>query len=116
MIDLLVNHWDSVLVVVVFLGFVFFLLKRGANKKVRKMLFYLVSEAETIFGSGTGELKYAAVVTWIYERLPLILKFLFTEKQIDSMIEDAVQEMKDYLGNNEVARVMIMGGNEQWLE
>ena len=107
MIDLLIANWDSVLVVVLFLLLITFLMKRGAEKKVRSMLFYLVTEAEAIFGNGTGELKYAAVVTWLYEKLPLILKVLFTEKQLYKMIEEAVQDMKDYLDTNPEAQMFI---------
>lgn len=97
MVDLLITHWDSVLVVIAFIALIIYLVKKGAQKKVNNMLFYLVTEAEAIFGSGTGELKYAAVVTSLYEILPSILKILLTEKQIDDMIEQAVQDMKEYL-------------------
>ena len=72
------------------------------------MLFYLIIEAEKAFGGGTGQLKYAAVVTWLYERLPTIIKILFTEKQIDGMLEDAVTKMKKYLESNMDARILII--------
>lgn len=105
--EMIVTHWDSILVVVIFILVIFYLLKRGATKQVNQMLFYLVTEAERDFGSGTGQLKYAAVVTWLYEKLPLIVKILFTEKQIDNMIEQAVQDMKKYLESNINAKVLI---------
>ena len=71
------------------------------------MLFYLVCKAEELYGSGTGELKYAAVVTWIYEQLPPIMKLLFTTKQIDAYIEAAVLQMKEYLSKNNQAKCRI---------
>lgn len=108
MIDFIIAHWDSLLVVVLFILLVGFLLKRGAEKKVRSMLFYLVTEAEAIFGGGTGDLKYTAVVTWLYEKLPSILKILFTAKQIDKMIDGAVQEMKEYLDKNPQASQIVL--------
>lgn len=106
--NLIINYWDSILVVVLFILLLIYLLKRGANKKVNQMLFYLVIKAEEQFGGGTGNLKYAAVITWLYDKLPVILKILFTEKQIDTMIENAVQEMKEYLEKNSQARVLII--------
>lgn len=68
-----------------------------------KVLFYLVTKAEKQLGGGTGELKFAAVTTWLYERFPLALKFFFTPKQVDELIELAVQKMKEYLEKNSKA-------------
>jgi len=85
-----------------------FLVKRGATKQVREILFYLVTKAEAEFGRGTGELKFAAVTTWIYERLPAIVRLLFTTKEIDNLIEEAVQKMKEYLESNKKAKALIL--------
>lgn len=108
MIDFLTSNWDSVLVVILFVLLIVYLIKRGATKQVNEILFYLVTEAEAAFGSGTGELKYAAVVAWLYEKLPTIIKILFTEKQIDNLIENAVSRMKEYLATNEKAKLLIL--------
>lgn len=107
MFEFIIKYWDSVLVVVLFILFLLVLIKRGAIKQVNEMLFYLVTEAEREFGSGTGALKYAAVVAWLYEKLPTIIKILFTTKQIDLLIENAVIRMKKYLDTNYNARVLI---------
>lgn len=103
MLDFLVTNWDSVLLVVAFIVLLIILLKKGYKTQVNEILFYLVSKAEQEFGGGTGQLKYAAVTTWVYERLPAIAKFIFTPKQIDIMIEAAVTRMKEYLKTNESA-------------
>lgn len=108
MFDFIVQYWDSVLVVILFILFLLFLIKRGATKHVKQILFYLVTEAEAKFGNGTGQLKYAAVVAWLYEKLPTIIKILFTEKQIDMLIEEAVTRMKEYLENNTRAKTLIL--------
>ena len=73
------------------------------KKYAKQICFYLVCTAEKQFGSGTGTLKYAAVTAWLYERLPLICKLFFTEKQIDNLIETSVQKMKEWLSNNDKA-------------
>ena len=99
MFEFIIKYWDSVLVVVLFILFLLVLIK--------KILFYLVIKAEKEFGGGTGALKYAAVTTWLYERLPTIIRILFTEKQIDKLIEDAVGRMKTYFDTNYNARVLI---------
>ncbi|HHX60990.1 MAG TPA: hypothetical protein GX707_09815 [Epulopiscium sp.] len=100
-------HFDSILFVMLLVLFLLLLFKRGAKKQVNEILFYLVTKAENEFGNGTGQLKYSAVTTWIYERLPTITKFLFTSKQIDKMIEDAVERMKEYLSRNTNAKSLV---------
>lgn len=108
----IMNYWDSILVVVIFIVICIVLVKKGSSQYVKQMLFYLVTQAEAEFGSGTGDLKYAAVTTWLYERMPAILKFFFTAKQIDTMIEAAVDQMKEYLQKNASAQAFVVTTNE----
>lgn len=97
----LAKNWDSVLVVVAFLALVVVLIKRGETKILKQILFSLVTQAEKQFGSGTGSLKYAAVADWIYQRIPAVLKLLFTSSDIEKMIEAALEEAKKAWGANE---------------
>lgn len=100
-IQFLAANWDSVLVVLAFLVLVAVLIKRGETKILKQILFNLVTQAEKQFGSGTGSLKYAAVADWIYQRIPAVLKLLFTEKDIADMIEAVLEEAKKAWGTNE---------------
>lgn len=97
----LAKNWDSVLVVVAFLALVVVLIKRGETKILKQILFNLVTQAEKQFGSGTGSLKYAAVADWIYQRIPAVLKLLFTSSDIEKMSEAALEEAKKAWGANE---------------
>lgn len=97
----LAENWDSVLVIVAFLALVIVLIKRGETKILKQILFNLVTQAEKQFGSGTGSLKYAAVADWIYQRIPAVLKLLFTSSDIEKMIEAALEEAKKAWGANE---------------
>lgn len=97
----LAANWDSVLVVIAFLAVVVVLIKRGETKILKQILFNLVTQAEKQFGSGTGSLKYAAVADWIYQRIPAVLKLLFTSSDIEKMIEAALEEAKKAWGANE---------------
>ena len=97
----LAKNWDSVLVVVAFLALVVVLIKRGETKILKQILFNLVTQAEKQFGSGTGSLKYAAVADWIYQRIPAVLKLLFTSSDIEKLIEAALEEAKKAWGANE---------------
>lgn len=97
----LAKNWDSVLVIVAFLALVVVLIKRGETKILKQILFNLVTQAEKQFGSGTGSLKYTAVADWIYQRIPAVLKLLFTSSDIEKMIEAALEEAKKAWGANE---------------
>ena len=100
-IQFLAANWDSVLVVLAFLVLVVVLIKRGETKVLKKILFNLVTQAEKQFGSGTGELKFAAVADWIYQRIPAVMKLLFTEQDIADMIEAVLEEAKKAWGAND---------------
>lgn len=100
-IAFLLANWDSVLVVLAFLAVIVVLIRRGETKVLKNILFSLVTKAERQFGGGTGSLKFAAVSDWIYQRIPAVLKLLFTAKDIEKMIESALEEAKKAWGNNE---------------
>lgn len=106
-----VENWDSLLVVVAFCLICIALVKRGQTKKLQTILFNLVTQAEREFGSGTGKLKFAAVSDWVYQRLPLILKVLFTQEDIDKMIESALEEAKKQWGANKNLQEVVAVGD-----
>lgn len=106
-IQFLAANWDSVLVILAFLVLIVVLIKRGETKILDKILFNLVTQAEKQFGGGTGSLKFAAVADWIYQRIPAILKLLFTEKDIEKMIEAALAEAKAAWGANENLKTYV---------
>ena len=99
-IAFLLANWDSVLVVLAFLGLIVVLIKRGETAVLNRILFGLVTKAEKEFGGGTGKLKLAAVSDWIYQRIPAVLKLLFSEKDIERLIESALEEAKKAWGTN----------------
>jgi len=110
MINFIATYWVSIVVVIAIIGAVIFLCKNGMKKQAFQILFYLVTQAESQFGNGTGELKFATVVTWLYEKMPVSFRFLFTESQISNLIETAVTRMKEYLAKNIEAQKVIKAG------
>ena len=100
-IQFMAANWDSVLVVLTFLVFAVVLIKHGQTKILKKILFNLVTQAEKQFGGGTGSMKFAAVADWIYQRIPAVMKLLFTEQDIADMIEAVLEEAKKAWGTNE---------------
>ena len=97
-------------IIAVLIGTTIFVLMRSKYKKqVSQILLYLVTEAEKEYGGNTGKLKFSAVSTWLYERLPYWGRLFLTEAMITSMIEDAVNAMKEYLKDNVEAQIYIEG-------
>lgn len=98
--DFITHHWIEILGGVLTATGIVMLLRKGAKSGVSEMLFYLVTRAEKEFGAGTGEIKYAGVVTWLYERMPAFFRIVLSKKEIDTLIETAVGKMKEYLKQN----------------
>lgn len=100
-LEFLLANWDSVLVVLAFLALIVVLIRRGETKVLKNILFSLVTQAEKQFGGGTGSLKFATVSDWIYQRIPAVMKLLFTAKDIEKMIESVLEEAKQAWAANE---------------
>jgi hypothetical protein len=98
LIVLFTAYWLDILIVVAFIGLLAWLIKRGKKDLVKKIVYDLVVKAEATLGSGTGDLKYNMVVAAVYDKLPLIIRLLFTKKEIDKLITEAVDWLKVYLG------------------
>lgn len=93
-------YWTDVLVVMVFIGVLVWLYKRGKEKTVRQIILKLVVEAEKKLGSETGKLKFNEVMSNLYLSLPFLVKLLFTKEQLKKFIEDAVEELKIFLADD----------------
>lgn len=97
MVEFIQANLASIIVVVIAIIGLLVLYKLGKKDTVKKIVLALVVQAEKTLGSGTGELKYAMVIDAIYNKLPFILRFLFTKKELDTFIEEAVSKMKELL-------------------
>lgn len=89
-VNFLLMNWDSVLVVLTVIAVFIVLYARGEKKLLGYILYTLVTEAERQYGSGTGELKKAAVISWVHDKLPAILKIIITETRLSELIEKAL--------------------------
>jgi hypothetical protein len=106
-INFLTTYWLDIVFVVVILAAFIIAYRAGLKRQVKQILLNLVIEAEERYGGKTGELKFSAVATWIYEILPPVAKLFLTAKTISELIENAVTYMKKYLSENESAANII---------
>lgn len=111
--DIIKTHYLDIISIVTFAIALIILWKRGRRETVRKVILSLVVKAEKELGSGTGQLKYAIVVERIYFALPWVVRIVFTQKEIDNMIEDAVNYLKMYLSNEQDGPRNLLGYSEE---
>lgn len=83
-------------VVLAILIVLIWLVLRGKKQIVYKMIYALVNEAEEIYGSKTGKLKFAYVVEKIYTMLPAFFKVFITYNTLEKWIEKALVEAKEF--------------------
>ena len=70
------------------------------------MLYALVTEAEERYGSGEGAIKFAEVMSKIYDKLPLIIKVFITYETLTDWIEKALTEAKhDWKRKAQIAEI-----------
>jgi len=86
-IKFLIFNWDSVLVTLVVLVGVVVLIARKQYAVLDKIVFALVTEAEKKYGEKTGAVKLAAVIDWLYPKIPGVIRLFITAKQIEQIIE-----------------------------
>lgn len=83
--------------------------KADQLKKVREWLLWAVVEAEKALGSGTGQLKLRRVYDLFVVRFPWLAKIIPFE-MFGKMVDDALDEMRELLENNEAVAAYINSG------
>ena len=97
----LILNWDSVVLVALVLAILIYLIKTGQTKILKQIAVKLVTDAEGECGSGTGIIKLSEVVGKLYDKLPSIIRILFTEKQLVKITESVLEEAKKKWKANE---------------
>lgn len=100
MINFIKVNIYSIIVALLFIIGLLFLYKSKKQDFVKQVVLSLVIQAEKALGSGTGELKYAMVIEELYLALPPIVRLLISKKELDLMIENSVDYLKEYLSKN----------------
>jgi hypothetical protein len=94
------SNWDNILLIAALIIALIVLYKKGEIKILKAILFALVTEAERQLGGGTGELKKSTVIDWIYDRMPSLLRLVFSRKEIESIIEEVLEYAKKKWATN----------------
>lgn len=114
--ETIVNNWYIILALAALLGVAVWYVYRYFNlpseaqlAKVRKWLLWAVTGAEKELGGGTGKLKLRQVYDLFIVRFPWLAKIVSFEL-FSSMVDDALDEMREMLENNPAAAALVSGG------
>lgn len=114
-----INYWYiivAVIAVLVVAGvavYRYFGLPSDAHlDKVREWLLWAVTEAEKELGGGTGKLKLRQVYDLFVTRFPWLAKIVSFELFSD-MVDDALDEMREMLKNNQAVKALVNGEGAQ---
>ena len=77
-------------------------------KKVREWLLYAVTKAEKELGGGTGQIKLRYVYDMFVARFDWLAKVI-TFDMFSMMVDDALEQMKTMLEENEAAQKFVAG-------
>lgn len=99
MIPFIQAHWSDIAVIAILVIVLIILYKKNRKDIVKKIILSLVVQAEKHLGSGTGELKYAYVIEKFYKYLPSTVRLLYSKKEVDVMIDEAVNKLKKMLSD-----------------
>lgn len=117
--EFIINYWYIIVAVIAALVVVgvavyrYFGLPSDAQlDKVREWLLWAVTEAEKELGGGTGKLKLRQVYDLFVIRFPWLAKIVSFELFSD-MVDDALDEMREMLKNNQAVKALVNGEGTQ---
>ena len=113
--DFIIENWFLLfaffaLVVTVVLAIYSFFKKPTPKQldNLREWLLGAVTEAERELGGGTGQLKLRQVYDKFVARFPWLAKVI-SFKTFAKMVDDALAEMRELLGENEAVQAYVAG-------
>lgn len=111
-INFLAQNWDSVLVVLLVVAVIIVLIAKRQYAILDKIIFSLVTEAEKKFGGGTGAAKLAAVIEWVYPKIPAVIRLFISEAQLEKLIERVLADAKKRWEKNPHLSAYISDGQK----
>ena len=94
-INFIAQNWDFILLIIAAVASIVFAVFKGNKTVIMRMLYSLVTEAEQIYGGGTGSLKLASVIDAIYPTLPAVIKLFITDTTLVKWVEEALAVAKE---------------------
>ncbi len=102
----LVSNWQVVVGAVAILVAFGIYLYNANMETLKNWLVYAVTQAESYYGSSTGELKLLEVYDWFVERyswLSVIISF----DTFSNLVDTALEQMQELLDGNEAIATLV---------
>ena len=99
-IKAIIQNWDIITLVIAVLTVIAIFAFKGNKGIIMRILYAAVTQAEKEFGAGTGALKLATVIEWVYPKLPAFIKLFVTAQTLTKWIEIVLAEAKRTWENN----------------
>ena len=99
MTEFIIQNWAIILAVLVasaVVAVIIYLAATGKKEIIYKMIYALVDEAERLYGSKAGKMKFAYVMEKVYAKLPAFFRLFISYNILESWIEKALAEAKIY--------------------
>ncbi len=109
-LNFIAGNWDSVLIILCAIGLVVGLIAKGQYAILNKIILALVTEAEKEFGGGTGKMKLAAVVGWVYDKIPSLIRRFISLEKLESLIDKVLKDAKAMWETNPDIKAYISSG------
>lgn len=93
----LATNLASVLVVILFIVGAIYLWKQGYKSNVSLYILTLIAKAESEFSHSESKEKLESVITGVYERFPMIIKFFYSRNDLVKLINEMVADTKEWL-------------------
>ena len=94
-VTFIIENWSFILLVALAAVALVAAVFKGNKSVVMRMLVAIVTEAEREYGGGTGSLKLASAIDYIYPKLPTIIKTFVTDKMLKKWVDDALKLAKE---------------------
>ncbi len=95
------QYWLDALIILFVIGLLIVLWRFGKKDFVKCIITELVARAEQLYGSGSGQVKLAFVLSELYKKLPFVVRLVFTEQELRQYIEEAAAWLKKELTAND---------------
>ena len=105
-LETILNSTWAVAVIVIIACVITYVVQKGKAGLYDAAL-YLVSVAEDEWGSDTGKIKFAQVLTTIKQMYPII-SFFVKQETIEKIIEDALDEMKRIIASKKAKEEKLL--------
>lgn len=113
-IQTIINNPYAILLAIILIAIIVYVVKKG-KKGLYAAALYLVTVAEEEWGSKTGQIKFAEVLSEIKKTYPIISLFIREEK-LKQIIEDSLTEMKRILAEKQASNNAMVESSTELLK